>query len=420
VDAKYLPPAVERLARQLRAALDGGPLVAPLPRVTPLPAPPGTALVVQTSGSTGTPREVALSANALVASARATLDRLGGPGRWVLSLPATHIAGVQIVVRALLAHDAGVAQPLVAADPDTHFTPSGLAELLTLALDDGAPVCISLVPTQLHRVLAAADDGAPDALQALARCSAVLLGGAATDPGLLARATGVGVRIVRTYGMSETAGGCVYDGIPLDGALVRTDGAGVIDISGPMLATEYVGDDEATAAAFRTDDADNGRRWFRTSDLGQIDGDGHLTVLGRADDIIVTGGVNVAPGPVGSLLAEILPGLVSTDDTNGVCSTTRVAMEVCVVGVPDPEWGQEVVAVVADGRFDGPGLDPLSSLSRYDRRTIAAIRQEVTARLGAPSAPRRIYRTGALPTTGPGKVDRRALIEAVIAADTAH
>ncbi|MFC8600036.1 AMP-binding protein, partial [Isoptericola sp. NPDC057191] len=358
-----LPPAVGALRDAVRDALDGGPAVVPLPRTTAAAPPAGTALVVRTSGSTGTPREVALTADALRASAEATHERLGGPGRWVLTLPPTHVAGLQVLVRSVLA-----GTPLAAADPDARFTPDGLADLLepTLAAAGAEPVYVSLVPTQVHRLLTAAQDGSPRGLAALARCAAVLLGGAATPPALLDRAAGAGVRVVTTYGMSETAGGCVYDGVPLRGVRVRlrpdlsepraggacpgsdspvalescqnqdpsyprlgltTSAVGVVELGGPTLAAGYLGDDAATAAAFRTDP--DGTRWFRTSDLGQLAPDGTLRVLGRADDVVVTGGVNVAPAPVEALVGELL------------------GAEACVVGVPDPEWGQALVAVVA-------------------------------------------------------------------------
>ncbi|ACZ29490.1 AMP-dependent synthetase and ligase [Xylanimonas cellulosilytica DSM 15894] len=426
-----MPATVSMLERQLRVALDGGPAVAPLPRLHDGDLPPGTALVVRTSGSTGTPREVALSADALRASATATHERLGGPGRWVLTLPATHVAGLQVVVRSLLAGDAGVPSPLVAAAPDARFTPAALAALLAPALDDGAPVHVSLVPTQLHRILAAADDpatgpGGTGALDALARCTSVLLGGAATPAPLLARATAAGVRVVRTYGMSETAGGCVYDGVPLAGARVRVvpQGAptssgdvgsgevGVVELGGPMLAAGYVGDATATARAFRADDSPSpgsrGARWFRTSDLGVLGPDGVLSVLGRADDVVVTGGVNVAPAAIEAVLAEVLPALLGVS-----------AVEPCVVGVPDDEWGHAVVAVVALRGASGYGTpDDVGgrSLAPLPGDLLAPVRAAVAERLGAASAPRRVYLTDTLPVRGPGKTDRREVARAAAAA----
>lgn len=377
------------IADDVRAALAGGPAFAPRPRLHDGPLPDGTALVLLTSGSTGAPREVALSAAALRASADATHARLGGPGRWVLALPPTHVAGVQVVVRSVVA-----GTPLVAA-PDGPFTAEGFARLVAALPDDGLPAYTSLVPTQLHRLVEAAGAGSPAGLAALARFGAVLVGGAATPAPLLARARAAGVRAVTTYGMSETSGGCVYDGVPLPGVRVRlaggASGPGIVELSGPTLALGYAGDPAATRAAFRTDP--DGTRWFRTSDLGSLD-DGRLTVLGRADDVLVTGGVNVAPAAVEAVLAEVLPGLLGR------------AVEACVVGVPDPEWGQAVVALVATGAA-GPGLTPLAD------DVVARVRAVVGERLGAAAAPRRLYETDALPTRGPGKTDRRAVAASV-------
>ena len=337
---------MDSVVRAVRDALDGGPAYAPQPRLSDVGAPPGTALVLRTSGSTGNPREVALGAAALRASAEATHERLGGPGSWLLVLPPTHVAGVQVITRSLVT--GGALYP----DALGRFTAAGFAAIATDFaghLSRGRRAYVSLVPTQLHRLVTAADDGDGAGLDALARFDAVLVGGAAAPAPLLARARAAGVRVVTTYGMSETSGGCVYDGVPLAGVRVRlaeTDaepgsgrapgsapGTGVVELSGPTLAEGYVGDPEATAAAFRTDP--DGTRWFRTSDLGRLD-DGRLTILGRTDDVILTGGVNVAPAAVEDAVAEHLARL----GTPG---------EACVVGVPDAEWGQAVVAVVATG-----------------------------------------------------------------------
>ncbi|MDR7382704.1 AMP-binding protein [Promicromonospora iranensis] len=402
-----LPALVSGVARAVRDALDGGPAYAPQPRLSDADLPPGTALVLRTSGSTGNAREVALSADALRASAEATHERLGGPGRWLLVLPPTHVAGVQVITRSLVSGRE--------VHPDTldHFTAAGFAAIATdFAAAQGGRAYVSLVPTQLHRLVAAADDGAGAGLDALARFDAVLVGGAAAPAPLLARARSAGVRVVTTYGMSETSGGCVYDGVPLDGVRVRLAGAGsdagpgtgVVELSGPMLAEGYVGDPEATAAAFRTDL--DGTRWFRTSDLGRL-GDGRLTILGRADDVILTGGVNVAPAAVEDAIAEHLAGLGTPGES-------------CVVGVPDAEWGQAVVAVVvigAAGRTpDTP--EPSAATSLADGgQLLAGLRSAIGRRLGAPSAPRRVYVTTALPTRGPGKTDRRAVRDAVVRAE---
>ncbi|WP_275006279.1 AMP-binding protein [Promicromonospora iranensis] len=426
------PAPLDSVVRAVRDALDGGPAYAPQPRLSDADVPAGTALVLRTSGSTGNPREVALSAAALRASAEATHARLGGPGHWLLVLPPTHVAGVQVITRSLVT-GRGVY-------PDTldHFTAAGFAAVATDFADfhaHGGRAYVSLVPTQLHRLVAAADDGAGAGLDALARFDAVLVGGAAAPAPLLARARAAGVRVVTTYGMSETSGGCVYDGVPLDGVRVRLadagasadveavadadtearagakTGTGVVELSGPMLAEGYVGDSEATAAAFRTDP--DGTRWFRTSDLGRLD-DGRLTILGRADDVILTGGVNVAPAAVEDAMAEHLAEFGTPGET-------------CVVGVPDAEWGQAVVAVVT---IEAAGRTPVSrepsaatsladggALVAGGGELLAGLRSAVGRRLGAPSAPRRVYVTTALPTRGPGKTDRRAVRDAVVRAE---
>ncbi|MCB7138186.1 o-succinylbenzoate--CoA ligase [Cellulosimicrobium marinum] len=366
-----VPADLPALVRAVAAALRGdGPAVAPAPVTATTPVPDGVALVLRTSGSTGAPREVALSAAAVRASGDATHARLGGSGHWLLALPASHVAGVQVVARA----HAGLG--LTAAPPDEPFTPAAFARLVARSLHDVRRYT-SLVPTQLHRLVAAAEAGEPAGLDALCSLDAVLLGGAATPAPLLDRARRAGAPVVTTYGMTETSGGCVYDGDPLAGVRARVDGAGVVELAGPVLAEGYLGDEDATASAFRTD-AD-GTRWFRTSDLGRLD-DGHLTVLGRADDVVVTGGVNVAPAAVEAAVVQV-PGVG----------------EACVVGVPDPEWGQAVVAVVTTS--PGTATGPLP----------AAVRAHVADRLGRAAAPRHVLVVADLPRRGPGKVDRAAV-----------
>ena len=225
------PERVGELVDALAAALGGGPAVLPLAvgaRPWVMRAPAGTAVVIATSGSTGEPKLVALSGAALRASARATEARLGGPGRWLLALPAEHVAGIQVIVRALLA-----GAPPVVMDLRAGFRPDAFAAA-TAALGPGRRYT-SLVPTQLRRILDA--EGAVAALRSYA---AVLVGGAALDPATRERALAAGVRVVTTYGMSETAGGCVYDGVPLDGVTVELDEDGRILLGGPTLASGYL------------------------------------------------------------------------------------------------------------------------------------------------------------------------------------
>jgi O-succinylbenzoic acid--CoA ligase len=261
---------------------------------------------------------------------------------------------------------------LVAQDLRGGFRPDGFA-VATATLGPGLR-CTSLVPTQLLRLL----DAGGAALDALRGYTAVLVGGAALDPGLRARAEAAGVRVVATYGMTETAGGCVYDGVPLDGVRVRLDPDGRIALGGPTLATGYLGRPAETAAAFGTDG--HGEREFRTGDLGRW-ADGRLEVTGRADDVIVTGGEKVAPDAVERVLAA-QPGV-------------RAA---CVVGLPDAEWGAVVAAAVVSDR----GVEP--------ERLRAAVREA----LGRAAVPRVLHAVDALPLRGIGKPDRNAVARVLL------
>ena len=357
-------------------------------RITRVPA--RTDLILRTSGSTtGTGRLIAMSAAALMASARATHARLGGPGTWLLPLPAHHVAGLQILIRSL---EAGT-EPVV-VDTSAGFSPTALAEALRSARrSTGVAVSrlyVSLVPTQLVRVL---QD--PQARRALAGADAVLLGGAAADPALLARARGAGVTVVTTYGMSETGGGCVYSGRPLEGVEITiqapdAEGAGRILISGPVLAEDYLhtpGHSPAGSPGGGPDDGEGfhrsgTRRVLATSDRGRLHPDGRLEVLGRLDDVIITGGVKVEPRHV----EEALTGI------DGVA-------EACVVGLPDEQWGSTVVAAVV--------LEPGRQPGGPKRGDGAALREAARARLDGAHAPKRVVVLQALPLRPSGKVDRR-------------
>lgn len=357
------PESVDALARALAAALAGtGPAVFPHPPGGPAPTgppAPGTALVVGTSGSSGEPKFVQLSAAALGASATGTRARLGGSASWLLALPTEHVAGIQVIVRALAAGSTPVLQDLRAG-----FRPADLVGAI-----DRMPAGrrrTSLVPTQLLRVL----DAGGEPVRALAELDAVLVGGAALDPALRARAEAAGVAVVATYGMSETAGGCVYDGVPLDGVRVQIADDGRILLGGPTLALGYLGRPELTAEAFRAGS-------FRTGDLGSWAA-GRLEVLGRADDVVVTGGEKVAPAAVERALGAVA----------GV-------RDCCVVGLPDPRWG----AIVAAAVVSAPGrvLDD------------QVLREHVRRELGRAAVPRRIVVVDALPLRGVGKTDRIAV-----------
>ncbi len=272
--------SVEEVVPTLRDWLDG---------------PDDVRLVVETSGSTGMPKRVMLSRAAVLASIAATEQRLGAAGRWVLVLPPTYVAGVQVICRSLVAGH----------EPATTWPESG-----------DEPWFTSLVPTQLRRLLENDDDVA-----ALRGAHTILLGGGPIDAAVRSRAETEGLRIVATYGSAETAGGCVYDGLPLDGVVVAVGTEGRIRLSGTTLFDGYEDNAELTADCLVGG-------WYLTSDAGRLE-DGRLTVLGRMDDMIISGGLNV-PGPAVAARLRMHPDIA----------------EVEVLGVDDPEWGERVVAFV--------------------------------------------------------------------------
>jgi o-succinylbenzoate---CoA ligase len=335
-----------------------GPVTAALAGDLALPA--GTALVVPTSGSSGAPRAVVLPHTALAASTAASLAALGcEPGeRWALALPLRHVAGLQVLARArALGTDVHVV-----ADP-------GDPQAIAAAADHAEHV--ALVPTQLVRCL----DAGGEVLAGLARFRSVLVGGGPLDPASAAGARAAGVRLTLSYGMTETCGGCVYDGRPLSGVEVAVgaavDGSGRIRLRGPMRATGYLAAAPEDVARFTPDG------WFVTDDLGRVThgADGPLlTVLGRADDVINTGGVKVDPLAVETALRS-----------------DPAVEDAVVLGVPDSEWGERVLAVVVPVDAAAPP-------------TLERLRTVVAARLPASHAPRELHLVAHIARDAMGKV----------------
>jgi O-succinylbenzoic acid--CoA ligase len=314
------------------------------------------AVVISTSGTTGEPKGAMLSAAALTASADATHDRLGGPGRWLFALPAHHVAGLQVLVRSVLAGTSPVA---ISASFDVRELPSAIA-----ALGSGRRYT-AMVAVQLDKALSD-----PAGSAALAELDGVLIGGGPMPAQVAEKASAAGISVIRTYGMSETAGGCVYDGAPLDGVLVRIDD-GRIALGGATLANGYrnpISPDPFGDAG-----------WFHTDDVGILHDSGCLRVLGRVDDAISTGGLTVMPALVEAAL-----------------STLPAVADSAVFGVADERLGQRVVAaiVVADGHV---------------APTVSALRALVEQTMDSTAAPREVHVVDALPRRGIGKVDRRAL-----------
>ncbi|MDI2098901.1 AMP-binding protein [Ruicaihuangia caeni] len=356
----------------LREALAGGPAVLPRPRasidlggsaaidhVDAALAPPSdvpamvddpVALVVETSGSTGDSKRVALSARALLASASAADARIGGPGQWLLCLPEHYIAGVNVLARSIVAGTEPVRME------GTHFDVDRF--MVAAAALEHERRYVSLVPVQLARLL---DD--ERAHESLAAFEAVLVGGQATPARLVDRAHALGIRLVRTYGASETSGGCIYDGRPLDGVDVRAVD-GELWISGPTLAEGYLDDSALTADRFIGG-------WYRTGDTGDVV-DGIVRVTGRLDDVIISGGLKVSLGAVERVVRS-LPGLETA----------------VVVRAAHAEWG-EVPVVIAERES-----------------SLAEVRAAVEAVEGPAGRPHRLVVVERMPLLPSGKPDRR-------------
>jgi o-succinylbenzoate---CoA ligase len=359
VDPRLPRPAVERLLEALQPGLlvvDPGGRPERVRLNGGRPVENGDAVIVATSGSTGEAKGVILTHEAVAAAARASSTRIGveAGDHWLACLPLAHIAGLSVVTRALLS---GTRLTVHA-----RFDPAAVARA---AHEDGATL-ISLVPTALARVDSSA-------------FRAVLLGGTAPLGDLPAN-------VVTTYGLTETSGGVVYDGLPLDGVEIRVVN-GEVQVRGPSLLRCYR-------------DGHNPRTvegWLPTGDGGEVQTDGRLSVRGRLSDLVVTGGENVWPAAVEAVLRSH-PGVA----------------DVAVGGRPDPEWGERVVAwvVPADGA-PPPALGPL--------------RDAVKAELPAFAAPRELVIVRSLPRTALGKVRRhllsakgQALEQGGIGVDRAH
>lgn len=389
-------------------------------------APESIALVVGTSGSTGAPKQTALSVRALRASARATerffadYPSIGSakqrravsedPAQWLLALPAHYVAGAQVIARSVLAGTT----PVVAASvtDGVSFTPEvflNATERLSCARR-----FISLVPTQVHKLLEAAEASpvlGSEIYDALGQFTGILLGGAPASASLLAAARELGLNVVTTYGSAETAGGCVYSGTALPGVRLRVvpedagladspvvagaEAAGRIWLGGEHLASGYLGDSARTASHFFVD-AD-GYRWYRTDDYGSLtssapnapedEGAPMLNIVGRSDDVIITGGVKVSARAVAAVL-----------------ESHPAVREAVVMGIPDARWGSAVAAAITLRGASGVQSAPDTS-----RATCDTLREFCTDKLGAAGAPKFLRILADFPTASTGKPDRRAI-----------
>ena len=385
------------------------------------------ALVVGTSGSTGTPKRTALTARALAASAAATERFFGsnsdGASQWLLALPAHYIAGAQVLSRSVLAGTAPVIARSV-IEP-VHFSP----EVFLQAVErmSSARRFISLVPTQLHKLLESADADphlGAEIHEALGSFTGILLGGAPASADLLATATALGLNTVTTYGSAETAGGCVYSGFVLPGVrveIVPEEGmpavpdiegkpaneepahedpvqVGRIWISGAHLANGYIGDAARTAEHFFT--AADGTRWYRTDDYGLLSpvaapdsnencSEPHLQVLGRSDDVLISGGVKISARAVATVLEE-----------------HPAVREACVIGLPDARWGTAIAAAVTLVPSADAAVASTENRPALNEELCALLRARCAEKLGAPAAPKQLSILPDFPLTSTGKPDR--------------
>lgn len=384
--------------------------------VLPMEVPKRVSLVIETSGSSGLPKRVALSSDALLASAAATEAALGGPGQWLLALPTHYIAGVQVLVRSIVA---GVA-PVV--HPRGHFSAETFADL---AEQLAAPLRFtSLVPAQLLR-LVEASEADPRIRAAASRFDAVLVGGQALPALVAERASGLGIRVVRTYGSSETAGGCVYDGIPIGQASARVVD-GEVELAGPMLAEGYLGDDALTADRFRVAD---GTRWYRTADSGSVV-DGVVRVTGRVDNVIISGGVKISLDRVERLVQSV-PGFEQAVVVPRASERWGQVSELVVeegasgavgeggaTGHGNAGQGGSAEASSAEGSAAAGGaaggsaeLLPSGLGVRGPDSALERVRAVVIEAAGRPAAPAGLTVVRSLPRLASGKPDRAALAE---------
>jgi len=330
---------ISQLAREITAALVGDGPTLGFGEISSEYAPSYAAVAIGTSGTTGTSKEVLLSSTALISSARASNKFINAKSgqTWSLLLPLTHIAAVNVVVRSM----------------ELGTTPIDLRDF-----DGDYPIAdyTAIVPTQLFRAL----NGDQRLLSHLKSAKAVLVGGAALSQALRNQAELSGIKVITTYGMTETCGGCVYNGTALYGVEIEIR-SGKICIKGPVLASSIAVNDG----------------WFETNDLGEYDND-HLVVIGRSDDVIISGGENLSLNAVENSLSLAFP------DT-----------QFAAFAVEDPQWGQSLQLAVVGTISD----DQIATHLERD--------------LGGFAKPKGIHRMTSLPLLGIGKIDRKSLAKGI-------
>ncbi len=396
--AVQIPPGaggVSRLAPLLTSALNGtGPAIAPMPTAPtglvnllteaikpsdddyPLEAN-DIAVVCATSGSTGNPRGVLLTANSIFASVTAFADRFGSDFRWVMSVPAHRIAGIMVLARASLNGNPYVVDPSIggARTFDAATFSVTTANAVRESKKDGRPLAVSLVPTQIGRLL----DSGSVGIEALQAYQLVLSGGTATPQPMLNRLRELGVNVVISYGMTETCGGCVFDGKPLSGVTISLGTKddvepGRISIAGPVIASGYRLRPDLAAVAFIENK-------LITHDVGKLDSGNLLHVLGRLDDVVQVGGTNVSLSAVEALLRH-----------------HPAISDVAVIDIADDLWGSIPMAYVT-----------LRDLTINQKDLTETLKSTVMERIGRAATPRTIQFVDQLPMLDSGKIDRLTL-----------
>ena len=331
--------AISPLVGEITAALVGDGPTLGLGEISSEYAPSYAAVAIGTSGTTGTSKEVLLSSSALISSAKASNKFIGAQSgdTWSLLLPLTHIAAVNVVIRSM---ELGTT-PIDLRDFEGEYPKANYT---------------AIVPTQLFRAL----NGDQRLLSHLKSTKAVLVGGAALSQTLRNQAELAGIKVITTYGMTETCGGCVYDGTALEGVEIEIR-RGQISIKGPVLASSISLNDG----------------WFETNDLGEYDND-KLVVLGRSDDVIISGGENLSLNAVESSLSSAFP-----------------ESQFAAFAVEDPQWGQSLQVAVVGTISDDQIVDHL-------------VRD-----IGSFAKPKGVHHMNSLPLLGIGKVDRKSLAKGI-------
>ena len=338
----------ELMARIAKALVSDGPALS-FSNTSFTHVPPRISVVVKTTGSSGVAKEVGLSSGALLASAKASHKYLGAEfgNTWSLLLPLTHIAGVNVLIRSL---ELGT-EPLDLRNYEGEYPHADFT---------------AIVPTQLFRAL----NGDDKLLRHLQAAKAVLVGGAALTSELHLQAEAAHIHVVTSYGSSETAGGCVYNGIPLEGVDIAITSENKVAIRGAVLATTYLGAETLWETNFEDG-------WYVTSDSGRIE-NGKLIVEGRIDDVIISGGENISLSAIEGSLHAHYP-----------------HKSFAAFSVKDPQWGDALHIAVA-----GDGFPTENELNEY-----------LTEKFGTQSKPKGYLYLPELPLMGIGKVDRKKLQE---------